>query len=204
MGEWPASRADPSQFSDTPTDEIPVVRDQLWTPVRVPAMAYRERVPAPRSRRAEMLAAVRRYAQLPVLVAVYLGVVVAASLLVARMVHPPAKSPSAVSTRHEQEHNDLSPPRSAQHHRSGAPKRPATQPVGTTSPPPALSPVGPSPASSQPLLRPSASSSPPPSPTPTSPSPSPTSPSPSPTSPSPSPTSPSPSPTSPSPSPSPT
>lgn len=197
MGEWPSSRADPDQFSDPSTDEIPVVRDQLWTPARAPALAYRERAPAPRSRRAEMLAAVRRYAQLPVLVAAYLGVVVAASLLVARLVHAPVKSPSAVSTRHEQQHNDLRPHRSAQHHRSGAHKRPVIRPAGT----PAPSPAGPSPASSQPLPSPPASSSsrPSPSPSPTRPSPTPSSPSPTPTLPSPTPTLPSPTPTLPSP-----
>jgi hypothetical protein len=201
MGEWPATGADPNRLSDTPTDEIPVVRDQLWTPFRAPAMAYRERVPAPRSRWAEMLATVRRYARLPVLAAIYLGAVVALSLIVARVVHTPGKGPSAAGTRQEQEHNGLRPHPLAQHHRSGARKRPAIRPVGPSFPSPALSPVRPSPVSSQPLPSPPASSSPPPSPAPTSPSPAPTSPSPAPTSPSPAPTSPSPAPTSPSPAP---
>ena len=171
MGEWPATGADPNRLSDTPTDEIPVVRDQLWTPFRAPAMAYRERVPAPRSRWAEMLATVRRYARLPVLAAIYLGAVVALSLIVARVVHTPGKGPSAAGTRQEQEHNGLRPHPLAQHHRSGARKRPAIRPVGPSFPSPALSPVRPSPVSSQPLPSPPASSSPPPSPAPTSPSP---------------------------------
>ena len=130
MGEWPTTGADPNRLSDTPTDEIPVVRDQLWTPFRAPAMAYRERVPAPRSRWAEMLATVRRYARLPVLAAIYLGAVVALSLIVARVVHTPGKGPSAAGTRQEQEHNGLRPHPLAQHHRSGARKRPAIRPVG--------------------------------------------------------------------------
>jgi hypothetical protein len=200
MGEWPAAGADPNPSGDAPTEDIPAVADQLWTPFRAPVMGYRERAPAPRSRWAEMLATVRRYARLPVMAAIYLGVVVVLSLVVARVVHTPVKGASASGTRHEQEHNDLRPHRSALDHGPGAHKRLASRPVGTAGlPPPTLSPVSPSPVSSQPLPSPSASSSSPPSPAPTSPSPVPTSPSPVPTSPSPVPTSPSPVPTSPSP-----
>jgi hypothetical protein len=200
MGEWPTTGADPNPSGDAPTEDIPAVADQLWIPFRAPVMGYRVRAPAPRSRWAEMLATVRRYARLPVMVAIYLGVVVALSLVVARVVHTPVKGASAAGTTHEQELNGLRPHRSAQYHGPGAHKRLAIRPVGTAAlPPPTLSPVSPSPVSSQPLPSPPVSSSPPPSPVPTSPSPVPTSPSPVPTSPSPVPTSPSPVPTSPSP-----
>lgn len=191
MGEWPTTGPDPS--SDTPMDEIADVRDQLWTG-RAPAMAYRERAPAaPRSRRAQLWATVYRFARVPVLAAVYLGVVVALSLVVARVVHAPVKGPSAAPTGHDQQHHGFTPHRLAQHHRS-APHKPPSRPVGTISPSPALSPVGPSPVSSQPPpSQPAPSSSPPSSsPTPTLPSPTPTLPSPTPTLPSPTPSSPSP------------
>lgn len=180
MGEWPTTGPDPS--SGTPMDEIAEVRDQLWTAFRAPAMAYREHAPAPRSRRAQLWATVYRLARIPVLAAVYLGVVVGLSLAVARVVHAPATGPSAATTGHNQQHNGFTPHRSAQHHRPAQHKRPS-RPVGTNSPSPALSAAGPSPVSSQPPpTQPASSSSPPsPSPTPTLPSPTPTLPSPTPT-----------------------
>jgi len=195
--EWPTTRADSGQFSDTPTDEIPVVRDQLWTPFHASAMTCRERAPAPRSRWAQVRATVRRYARLPALVAIYLGVVVAASLLVARFGHTPVKGASEAGTRRQQEQHGFVPHRSPQHQRSASRKPPAIRPVGTIFPPPPLSPVRPSPVSRQPRPRPPASNSPPPppSPTPTTPPPTPTTPPPTPTTPPPTPTTPAPSPT---------
>jgi hypothetical protein len=203
MSEWPTTRADSGQFSDTPTDEFPVVRDQLWTPFCASAMTYRERAPAPRSRWAQVLATVRRYARLPALVAIYLGVVVAASLLVARFVHTPVKGTSEAGTRHQQEQHYFVPHRSPQYQPSASRKPPAIRPVGTISPPSALSPVRPSPVSRHPLPRPPASKSPPPppSPTPTTPAPTPTTPPPTPTTPPPTPTTPPPTPTTPAPTP---
>jgi hypothetical protein len=205
MGEWPTSGSDPNPISDTPM-EVPAVRDQLWTAFRAPAMAYREHAPAPRGRWVQAWATVRRSARVSVMVVTYLGVVVALSLIVARVVHKPVQSPGAASTRQEQGHNGLGPHGLAQHQTPAAHKPPATGPVGTISPSPALSPAGSSSASSQPRPSQSASNSSPPSPTPTanSPSPTPSSPSPTPSSPTPTPTPSSPTPTPSSPTPTPT
>jgi hypothetical protein len=47
MVKW-QTRAEPNRFSDVPTDEISVVKDQLWKPVRAPAEIYWELAPAPK------------------------------------------------------------------------------------------------------------------------------------------------------------
>jgi hypothetical protein len=199
MAKW-QTRADSNRFSDAPTDEIPVVKDQLRKPVRAPAEAYWEPAPAPRGRWAQVLAKVRPFARLFVVVPIYLGLVLAASLIVARIAHTPIKGPSAAGTGHQQEQNGLVLHRPAQHQRQAARKPPAIRPGSTIfPPPPPLSLFTPSPAPSQPL--PGRPTSSPPSPSPTSPPPTPTSPPPTPTSPPPTPTSPPPTPISPPPTP---
>ncbi len=228
MDEWQAG-ADLDQLTDTPPNGIPAVRDQLWTPIRVPAETHWEPPPPPRSRWAQLVDAVRLDAPVFAIIAFCLCGIVAISLFVIKGLPTSANGTTAVAgSGHQERQNPFvtggsaQPKRSAQHGRSAPRRQPAGQPI--FQPLPGLSLFTPTPVtglpspSSAPAPAPSPSPAPTPSPSPTSPpstSPPPTSPpptSPPPTSPpptSPPPTSPpptSPPPTSPPPtsSPSPT
>jgi hypothetical protein len=175
MSEW-QTKANLDQLGDTLPNGIPVVRDQLWRPVRVPAEMYWESPSAPRSRWAQALATVRSRARVFAIAAIYLGVVAAISLIVARDVHTPAKGTSAAGAWHQQEQSVLVPHRPTRHGPSAQHKPPAIQQGSPVFPSPALSLLRPAPGSSQLLPGPSASSPPSLAPTPV---PSPTSPLPS-------------------------
>jgi hypothetical protein len=181
MSDWQTS-ASPDQLSDTAGGNPPVIRDELWSPVHAPADAYWESLSAPSGERprmsgwASMPAMARSYARLLLIVAMYLGTVVAISLIVTRALSTPAKNVSAARTGQQQEHNAVVSRPSAQDKRSAPGKPPARQLVSPAFPSPGLSLFSPSPASTQPLPGGSASTpaSPSPSPAPT-PAPSPTS-----------------------------
>ena len=175
MSEW-QTKTNLDQLGGTPSNGIPVVRDQLWKPVRVPAEMYWESPSAPRSRWAQALATVRAHARVFAIVAIYLGAVAGISLIVARAVHTPAKGTSAAGAWHQQEQSVLVPHRPTRHGPSAPHKPPAIQPGSPVFPSPGLSLLRPAPGSSQLLPGPSASA--PASPAPT-PAPSPTSPLPS-------------------------
>jgi hypothetical protein len=162
--DW-QTRAALDQVSDTQPNGIPVVREQLWKPVRVPDETCWERQPAPMSNRTQVLAMVRPYTRIFVMASIYLAVVAAVSLIVARAISTPAKSTSAAEIGHQQSRNGLVPYRLTPPRPSAPRKSPAIQPGHSIFPPqPGLAVFTPSPASSQP------GSSPPslaPSPTPT-------------------------------------
>src|SRR6266550_2351420 len=165
MSEW-QTRANLDQLDDTPPDGIPVVKDQLWVPVRVPADTYWESPPDPRSRWAQARATVRSHARVFVIVAIYLGAVAAISLIVGRAVHTPARGISAAGIWHQQEQGLLAPHPPTRHAPSAPHKSAAIRPDSPVFPSPGPSLFRPIPGSSQPLPGPSASSLPLPAPTP--------------------------------------
>src|SRR6266516_967983 len=144
MSEW-QTKANLDQLGDTLPNGIPVVRDQLWRPVRVPAEMYWESPSAPRSRWAQALATVRSRARVFAIVAIYLGVVAAISLIVARDVHTPAKGTSAAGAWHQQEQSVLVPHRATRHGPSAPRKPPAIQPGSPVFPSPGLTVIRPAP-----------------------------------------------------------
>src|SRR5690349_15664953 len=153
------------QVSDTLPNEIPVVREQLWRQVRAPDDTCWERQPAPMSNWTQVLAMARPYTRIFVMASIYLAVVAAVSLIVARAISTPAKSTSAAETGHQQSRNGLVPYRLSTHGPSAPRKPPAIQPGRSIFPPqPGLAVFTPSPASSQPGSSPPSLS---PSPTPT-------------------------------------
>ena len=162
--DW-RTRAALDQVSDTLPNEIPVVREQLWRPVRVPDETCWERQPAPMSNWTQVLAMARPYTRIFVMASIYLAVVAAVSLIVARAISTPAKSTSAAETGHQQSRNGLVPYRLTPPRPSAPRKPPAIQPGHSIFPPqPGLAVFTPSPASSQPGSSPPSLS---PSPTPT-------------------------------------
>lgn len=176
MSEW-QTRGSLDRLSDTPTDGIPVVRDEIWGPAHAPAETYRA-PSAPTSRWAHLLAGVRPYARIFVIVAMYLSTVAAVSLIVTRVMATPANGTSAAGTGHQPAQNGLgshtsAPPTHPASHKHKAPhRRSATQPgfaPPLLSPSPAPTPA-PSPTSSRPTSPPP-TSPPPTSPPPTSPPP---------------------------------
>ena len=181
MDEWQAG-AGLDQLSDTPPNGIPVVRDQLWTSIRVPAETHWEPPPPPRSRWAQLLDAVRLDAPVFAIIAFCLCGIVAISLFVIKGLPASANGTTAVAgSGHQERQNPFvpggsaQPKRSAQHGRSAPRRQPAGQPVFRSLPGLSLftpTPVAglPSP-SSAPAPAPSPSPAPTPSSSPTSPPP---------------------------------
>jgi hypothetical protein len=167
MSEW-QTRTSSDPFSDTTPNGILAVRDDLWSPVRAPAETYRA-PSAPTSRRAHLLAGIPPHARIFVMVAIYLSMVAAVSLIVARAVATPAKDNSAAGTGHQQALNGPGSYSSAPPKQPAPPKHPARHKRSAIQPGPAPVPsLAPSPA---PTPAPSPTSRPPTSPPPTSPPP---------------------------------
>ena len=119
------TRAALDQVSDRLPNEIPVVREQLWRPVRVPDETCWERQPAPMSNWTQVLTMARPYTRIFVMASIYLAVVAAVSLIVARAISTPAKSTSAAETGHQQSRNGLVPYRLTPSRPSAPRKSPA-------------------------------------------------------------------------------
>ena len=177
--DW-RTKAALNQVSDTVPNGIPVVKEQLWRPVRAPGEMHWERPPAPMSKWTQLLAMARPYTRIFIMASIYLAVVAAVSLIVARAISTPAKSTSAARIGHQQSRYGLVPYPITPHRPSAPRKRPAAEPGRSIFlPQPGLAAFTPSPASSQPGSSPPsvspspapATSPPPTSPPPTSPPP---------------------------------